>query len=331
MLIRIRNSSDPKSWEITPESRYLSRREWLRSAGLLGTGIALNATFSPLHAVTSPGWSSLLSSKLANRQKLPDTTGEALTPFTDATHYNNFYEFGTGKTDPSENSGSFQVDPWSVSVEGAVNKPLKLHLEDLLKPHQLEERIYRFRCVEAWSMVVPWVGFSLAELLRRADPASSAKFVRFETLLDPERFPAQRFARSTIPWPYVEGLRIDEAMHPLTLMVVGLYGKELLPQSGAPLRLIVPWKYGFKSIKSIVRIELVEQQPQTTWQQLASSEYGFYANVNPDVDHPRWSQKRERRLPNSLWDPNWIPTQRFNGYEEQVASLYQGLNLKSHF
>lgn len=330
MLIRISNPSDPKSWEITPESQYLSRREWLKSAGLMGAALALGTSVTPLQAGSS-GWTSLLSDKLASLKKQPDAVGEPLTPYADVTRYNNFYEFGTGKTDPSEHSGSFKVEPWSLAIDGAVNKPLKLNLEDVLKPHALEERIYRFRCVEAWSMVVPWVGFPLADLIKRADPTSSAKFVRFETLVDPERFPAQKFARSTIPWPYEEGLRIDEAMHPLTLMVVGLYGKELLPQNGAPLRLMVPWKYGFKSIKSIVRIELTENQPDTTWQQLASSEYGFYANVNPDVDHPRWSQKRERRLPNSLWDPNWLPTRRFNGYEEQVASLYQGLNLKTHY
>lgn len=331
MLIRIPRSSDPKASEITSESQYLSRRDWIRNTGMLGAGLALGSASGSLLAAPSTGWKSLLTDKLSSRGKIPDTTGETLTPFEDATRYNNFYEFGTGKSDPVENSGKFRVDPWTVSIEGAVSKPLKLNLEDLLQPHALEERIYRFRCVEAWSMVVPWVGFPLADLLKRADPTSSAKFVRFETLVDPERFPAQKFARSTIPWPYEEGLRIDEAMHPLTLMVVGLYGKELLPQNGAPLRLMVPWKYGFKSIKSIVRIELTETQPDTTWQRLASSEYGFYANVNPDVDHPRWSQKRERRLPNSLWDPNWIPTRRFNGYEDQVASLYAGLNLKTNY
>ena len=180
-------------------------------------------------------------------------------------------------------------------------------------------------------MVVPWVGFPLADLLKRFEPTSKAKYVRFETLVDPDRFPAQRFGRSTIPWPYVEGLRMDEAMHPLTLMVVGVYGKALLPQSGAPLRLMVPWKYGFKSIKSIVKIQFVEKEPKSTWQQLASQEYGFFANVNPEVDHPRWSQKRERRLPNSIWDPNWMPTQKFNGYEEQVAPLYAGMNLRTNY
>ena len=330
MLIRIRNSSDPKSYEITPESQYLSRRDWLKQVGLAGAGLALGGGISSAFANTS-SWSSTLGPKLAGRIVQPNTTGETLTPFDDATRYNNFYEFGTGKSDPRNNSGDFHVDPWSVAISGAVEKPFKLQLEEFIKPYSLEERIYRLRCVEAWSMVVPWVGFPLADLIKRANPTSGAKYVRFETLVDPERFPAQKFARSTIPWPYVEGLRMDEAMHPLTMLVVGLYGKELLPQNGAPLRLIVPWKYGFKSIKSIVKIEFVEHQPGTTWERLASSEYGFFANVNPEVDHPRWSQKRERRLPNSLWDPNWIPTRKFNGYGDQVASLYAGMDLRVNF
>jgi len=333
MLIRVRKSSDPKSYEITSESQYWSRRKWLKQVGLAGAGLALAGGFSSSVFAGGPisDWSATLAPKLKDRVVKPNTTGEALTPFDDATRYNNFYEFGTGKGDPRNNSEDFHVDPWSVAIAGAVEKPFKMQLEEFIKPYSLQERTYRLRCVEAWSMVVPWVGFPLADLIKRANPTSSAKYVRFETLVDPQRFPAQRFGHSTIPWPYVEGLRMDEAMHPLTMMVVGLYGKELLPQSGAPLRLIVPWKYGFKSIKSIVKIEFVEKQPLTTWERLASNEYGFYANVNPEVDHPRWSQKRERRLPNSLWDPNWIPTRKFNGYGEEVASLYKGLDLRVNF
>ena len=331
MLIKIRHSSDPKSYEITSETLYLSRREWLRQVGIAGAGLALGGGVIANAFASDDQWSQVLLPKLTDRIVRPNSTGEKLTPFEDATRYNNFYEFGTGKSDPRENSSSFHVDPWSVAVDGEVEKPYTLQLEEFIKPYSLQERVYRFRCVEAWSMVVPWVGFPLADLIKRANPTSKAKYVRFETLVDPDRFPAQRFGRSTIPWPYREGLRMDEAMHPLTLMVVGLYGKELLPQSGAPLRLMVPWKYGFKSIKSIVKLEFVEHQPPTTWQSLASNEYGFFANVNPHVDHPRWSQKRERRLPNSLWDPNWIPTRMFNGYEDQVASLYSGMNLRVNF
>ena len=329
MQIKIAQSSTPKSSEIASESTYWSRREWLANMGLAGTGLALGAASLTAHAATP--WETLLKQKLQSARTIPNTTGEELTPYEDVTRYNNFYEFGTGKSDPANFSKGFHVEPWSIKVDGLVKQPFTMQLEDFLKPHALEERIYRFRCVEAWSMVVPWVGIPLADLIKRCEPAPSAKYVRFETLVDPERFPAQQFARSTIPWPYVEGLRLDEAMHPLALMVVGVYGKELPAQNGAPLRLMIPWKYGFKSIKSIVKIEFTEQQPATTWQRLAASEYGFYANVNPEVDHPRWSQKRERRLPNSLWDPNWIFTKKFNGYEDQVASLYGGMNLRKFY
>ena len=331
MLIKSQDKTEPKSFEITSESSYWSRRDWLRSAGILGAGLAaLNSL--PSYAVSQEAtWQEMLLDKLSSRTKWPHSTTEKQTPYKDVVTYNNFYEFGTGKNDPVNNSQDFKVDPWRIKVEGEVGKPGNYTLEDIFRPHTFEDRIYRFRCVEAWSMVVPWVGFPLADLLKRFEPTSKAKYVRFETLVDPDRFPAQRFGRSTIPWPYVEGLRMDEAMHPLTLMVVGVYGKALLPQSGAPLRLMVPWKYGFKSIKSIVKIQFVEKEPKSTWQQLASQEYGFFANVNPEVDHPRWSQKRERRLPNSVWDPNWVPTQKFNGYEEQVAPLYAGLNLRTHY
>lgn len=331
MHIRIKKPSDPKSFEITPETTYWSRREWLEKAGLGMAGLAVATLGAPAAAQESVSpWRSMLQDKLGSVQRGIIPADETLTPFEDVTRYNNFYEFGTGKNDPVLNSRDFRVDPWSIEITGAVKRPFTLQLEEFLKPHALQERVYRFRCVEAWSMVVPWVGFPLKDLIARCDPLGSAKYVRFETLVDPSRFPAQGFGRSTIPWPYVEGLRLDEAMHPLTLMVVGVYGKELPAQNGAPVRLMVPWKYGFKSIKSIVRIEFSERQPATTWQRLASSEYGFYANVNPEVDHPRWSQKRERRLPNSLWDPNWIPTRKFNGYDE-VAGLYSGLNLQTNY
>lgn len=258
-------------------------------------------------------------------------TDETPTPLADVTAYGNFYEFGTDKGDPARYAHEMTVDPWSVEVVGAVQKPGTLHLEDILSGFDLQERIYRLRCVEAWSMVVPWVGFPLSDLLQRFEPKSSARFVEFETLYRREEMPGTRSFTTTIDWPYREGLRMDEAMHPLTLMAVGLYGKTLPNQNGAPIRLVVPWKYGFKSIKSIVRIRLSEQQPMTTWQTLAPREYGFYANVNPNVDHPRWSQASERRLPSTLFRPNRIPTQLFNGYAEQVAGLYQGMDLARNF
>ena len=329
MLIKQQDTMAPKSFEITSETDYFSRRDWLKKMGYLGLGAAALTQSHALFA--APTWQDQLQNKLANSKKWPGSTTEAATPYNDVISYNNFYEFGTGKGDPVKNSKNFKVDPWRVAIEGEVEKPGSYTLEDIFKPHTLEDRIYRFRCVEAWSMVVPWVGFPLGDLLKRFQPTSKAKYVRFETLVDPDRFPGQRFGRSTIDWPYVEGLRMDEAMHPLTLMVVGVYGKQLLPQNGAPLRLMVPWKYGFKSIKSISKIQFVEKQPRSTWQQLASHEYGFYANVNPEVSHPRWSQSRERRLPNSLWSPNWMETQKFNGYESQVASLYKGLDLSKNY
>jgi sulfoxide reductase catalytic subunit YedY len=328
MQIKIARLSDPKPSEITPESTYWNRRQWLSGLGYTGAMLALTGSAASAQAQSPSPWEQLLQQKLASTAPDPDPIDETLTPYEDVIRYNNFYEFGTGKGDPVANSKRFKVEPWSVRIDGAVQKPFTLQLEDLIKPHALQERIYRFRCVEAWSMVVPWVGFPLAELISRCEPTASAKYLRFETLVDPQRFPAQGFGRSTIPWPYVEGLRMDEAQHPLSLMVVGVYGKVLPAQNGAPLRLMVPWKYGFKSIKSIVRISFLEQQPPTTWERLASQEYGFYANVNPEVDHPRWSQKRERRLPNSLFDPNWIPTRKFNGYENEVAHLYAGMNLR---
>ena len=256
---------------------------------------------------------------------------DELTPYDDATSYNNFYEFGTDKGDPVKHAHNMTIDPWSVEVKGLVNKPGKLNLEDIMSGFDLEERIYRFRCVEAWSMVVPWIGFPLSALLERFEPTADAKYVAFKTLYRREEMRGTRSFTSVIDWPYREGLRMDEAMHPLTLMTVGLYGKALPNQSGAPLRLIVPWKYGFKSIKSVVSIELTERQPETSWQQLAPSEYGFYSNVNPEVDHPRWSQRYERRLPSSLFNPNRVPTEMFNGYGEQVAGLYAGMDLSKYY
>jgi sulfoxide reductase catalytic subunit YedY len=271
-------------------------------------------------------------------EKLPSTKwgavnvkDEAITPFKDATHYNNFYEFGTDKGDPAANAGSLKTEPWTVVVDGEVGKPGRYALEDFMKPYQLEERIYRLRCVEAWSMVIPWIGFPLSALLKEVEPTSRAQFIRFETLQDPKSMPGQRSGFALIDWPYIEGLRLDEAMNPLAILAVGMYGRELPNQNGAPLRLVVPWKYGFKSIKSIVRISLVSEQPKTTWQSIASDEYGFYANVNPTVDHPRWTQAHERRLPSGLFKPNVRDTQMFNGYADEVASLYTGLDLRKNY
>ena len=253
---------------------------------------------------------------------------EKPTPYEHVTTYNNFYEFGTGKGDPAMRAHLLKTKPWSVTVEGEVAKPGIYDLEDILKQQQLEERIYRLRCVEAWSMVVPWIGFSLAELIKQMQPTSKAKYVEFTTLYDPEQMPGQK--SRTLKWPYVEGLRMDEAMNPLTLMATGLYGEEMPNQNGAPLRLIVPWKYGFKSIKSIVKIRFTEQMPKTSWNESAKHEYGFYANVNPAVSHPRWSQRRERVIGAPLFTPK-RDTELFNGYGEQVAHLYKGMNLQQYF
>ena len=307
------------SWEITSERNYLNRREFIRDTGLAaGAGLALAGLPGTLGAdardlVTVPG---------------PYSTDEKPNSWQDVTTYNNFYEFGTGKEDPYQNAQDFVTSPWTVKVSGECGKPGDYAYEDIVRPHTLEDRIYRHRCVEAWSMVVPWVGFSLGDLLKRFDPGSDAKFVRFKTLLDPEQMPGQK--RPVLRWPYVEGLTIAEAMHPLTLMVVGVYGKELPNQNGAPLRLVIPWKYGFKGIKSIVEIEFVKRQPRTSWEIAAPREYGFYANVNPEVSHPRWSQARERRIGAGLFAAKQ-PTLMFNGYAEEVAELYSGLDLRKNF
>lgn len=312
------------SSEITPESVWLNRRNLMKAAAAGSLAAALPERLLAASPAPQP-----LEFTRAGCDACQAT--DTLTPYEDATHYNNFYEFGTDKSDPAEYAHAMTIDPWSVEVSGLVNKPGKLNLEDILGGFDLEERIYRFRCVEAWSMVVPWVGFPLADLLSRFEPTSEARYVAFKTLYRRGEMRGTRSFTSTIDWPYREGLRLDEAMHPLTLMTVGLYGKTLPNQSGAPLRLIVPWKYGFKSIKSIVSIEVTDRQPETSWQQLAPQEYGFYSNVNPEVDHPRWSQRYERRLPSSLFNPNRVPTEKFNGYGEQVAGLYKGMDLAKFY
>jgi sulfoxide reductase catalytic subunit YedY len=262
--------------------------------------------------------------KLAAR-KSPLSTTEEMTPYKDVTTYNNFYEFGVDKSDPSENATHFRTKPWTVTIDGAVTKGGKFSLDDLIKPYALEERIYRHRCVEAWSMVIPWIGFPLGDVIKNVGPTEKAKFVEFTTLNDPQQMPGQR--RSVLQWPYTEGLRLDEGMNPLAILAVGLYGEVLPNQNGAPLRLVVPWKYGFKSIKSIVRIRLVEKQPPTALNQAAPQEYGFYSNVNPEVDHPRWSQARERRIGEFFKRR----TLMFNGYGDQVASMYAGMDLRKNF
>jgi sulfoxide reductase catalytic subunit YedY len=341
MLILKHNGNTPTSSEITPESHYLNRRSFLKSTGVVsaslvaGTSLILpnqaEAIVLPYAPITDrPDAPSFLKKKIATRKfATVNSTGETLTPYKDVTTYNNFYEFGTDKSDPSSHAGTIKVSPWSVKIDGLCDKPGTYNLEDILAPHTLEDRIYRFRCVEAWSMVVPWLGFPLADLIRRFQPKSTARYVEFHTLFDPKQLPGQSGA--ALAWPYVEGLRMDEAMNPLALMAMGLYGRSLPDQDGAPLRLIVPWKYGFKSIKSIVRITFTDRPPVTTWQKLAPSEYGFFANVNPTVDHPRWTQATERRLPSTLFNPNRRKTLMFNGYGNEVASMYKTLDLKRNF
>jgi sulfoxide reductase catalytic subunit YedY len=259
------------------------------------------------------------------------STDEALTPYEHVTSYNNFYEFGYQKDDPARYADRLSVDPWSISVGGLVNNPKTLALEDLLASVDLEERIYRLRCVEAWSMVIPWLGIPLRSLIERLKPTSDARYIRFESVMRPEEMPGQRSYFGSIDYPYVEGLRIDEAMHPLTFLAVGVYGQALPNQNGAPVRLVVPWKYGFKSIKSIAKITFTNKQPKTTWELTNAREYGFYANVNPQVSHPRWSQASERRLPGGFFGAKRQPTLMFNGYGDEVASLYQGMNLRKYF
>ncbi|MDH5518063.1 MAG: protein-methionine-sulfoxide reductase catalytic subunit MsrP [Gammaproteobacteria bacterium] len=313
----MKKTDDIRPSEITSKSVYLQRREFIKKMGLTATALLGGAHLSLAEAKAYP---ELVKSKFS--------TADKLTSLNDVTGYNNFYEFGTGKYDPAKHAKSFNPKPWSIAVEGEVEKPGVFDLEDFIKPYALEERIYRFRCVEGWSMVIPWVGFPLADMIKRFKPTSKAKYVEFVTLYDKEKMPGQ--AIKVLPWPYTEGLRMDEAMNPLTLMAVGLYGDELPNQNGAPVRLVVPWKYGFKNIKSIVKIRFTETEPVSTWHKIGASEYGFYANVNPQVDHPRWSQKTERRIGEPFWSPK-IKTQMFNGYAEQVAHLYTGMDLEKLF
>ncbi len=328
-LIRKRRPWALPAWEITPESVYLSRRRFLQATGL-------GALALPAHGALGQESAPVPTLQYRPAAKTDRVRGfyteETLTPFYDATHYNNFYEFGLGKRDPSRYAGNFHVRPWSVKITGEVERPGEYILEDILAPQALEERIYRLRCVEAWSMVIPWVGFPLAALLKHFGVRSQARYVGFTTLYDPEAMPGQRARFGSLRWPYVEGLRIDEAMHPLSFIAVGMYGRSLPGQNGAPLRLVVPWKYGFKSIKSIVEIRLLRRRPPTSWNIATPREYGFYANVNPEVSHPRWSQAWERRLPSgSLFRSNRIRTRLFNGYAEQVAHLYKGMDLRRNY
>lgn len=322
MLIK-KNSEIPGS-EITPKSLYLDRRKFLAGAGIAGTGVLVGKAFFDLMAPDQ-----VHAAKLNYSKNAQFSTSEAQTPYKDVTHYNNFYEFGTGKDDPVEVAKNFKTQPWSVSTEGLCKNKRKWSLEEIVKLASLEERVYRHRCVEGWSIVVPWIGFSLSNLIKQAEPTSKAKYVAFETLYDPKQMPGQRggFFGGGLDWPYVEGLRMDEAMHPLALLCFGMYGEDLPPQDGPPIRMIIPWKYGFKSIKSIVKISFVENQPPTTWNKEAPNEYGFYSNVNPSVDHPRWSQATERRL-GDFFRRKTLP---FNGYADQVASLYSGMDLRKNF
>ena len=302
--------------EITPRDVYLRRREVLLGLGALGASSLMGGG---AQAGPMTGQPSIYS------------TTDKQTPLKDVISYNNYYEFGTDKGDPAQNAGSLKTDPWRVKIDGLVAKPAEFGLDDILRGVTMEERIYRMRCVEGWSMVIPWVGFALSDLLKRVEPLGSAKFVAFETLVRPTEMPGQRGAFQALDWPYREGLRLDEAMHPLTILAAGLYGDKLPNQSGAPLRLVVPWKYGFKGIKSVVRISLVEKQPETSWNLQNKSEYGFYSNVNPAVDHPRWTQATERRIGEGGLTAKRRPTLPFNGYAEQVASLYAGMDLKANY
>jgi methionine sulfoxide reductase catalytic subunit len=317
MLIRRRSPHDVTSSEITPESVYFDRRRFLGALAAGAAGVALPS--AAIGACTRPDEAPADDVDLSTQDP-----GDRLTSFEDVTRYNNFYEFGFDKSDPARNARNFRTRPWSVAVEGHVAKPAVYQLEDFIRPHSIEDRVYRLRCVEAWSMVIPWRGFPLADLVRRVEPTSRARYVEFVTLLDPAQMPEQR--RPTLDWPYNEGLRLDEAMHPLAMLGTGLYGRDLPNQNGAPLRLVVPWKYGFKSIKSIVAIRFVDRQPTTTWMKSAPREYGFYANVNPTVDHPRWSQRNERRI----GELRRRDTLMFNGYPE-VASLYEGMDLRRNY
>jgi sulfoxide reductase catalytic subunit YedY len=315
MLIRHLSSVRPS--EITPREVYLNRRSLM--IGVAAAGVAAALPTRPASAARLQSTKSLFS------------TDEEPTPFEDVTSYNNYYEFGVDKADPSANAHTLTTKPWTVAVDGLVSRPTTFDVEELLKTVTLEERIYRLRCVEGWSMVIPWVGFPLADVLKRVEPLGSAKYVALETVLRPEEMPGQTGFFQALAWPYIEGLRLDEALHPLTILAVGLYGDMLPNQNGAPIRLVVPWKYGFKSIKSVVRISLVEKQPPTSWNQQNPSEYGFYSNVSPEVDHPRWSQATERPIGKGGLFAKRKPTLLFNGYAEEVAHLYAGMDLRANF
>jgi len=327
MLIKRKDRDAIKSSEITDRETFERRREFIRASGQYALAAASTLAVPSALAGALP--------KPTPRAKIDGVikpskfdAKEPINKYDDVTNYCNFYEFGIGKRDPARNAHTLKTRPWQIAIEGEVEKPGVYNLEDFVKPHDMEERIYRFRCVEAWSMVVPWVGFSLADMIKRFQPTSKAKYVEFTTLHDPIQMPGQR--RRILNWPYVEGLRMDEAMNPLTMMVTGLYGEVLPNQNGAPLRLIVPWKYGFKSIKSIAKIRFTEKQPKTAWNISAGREYGFFANVNPEVNHPRWSQARERQLGGGFFAPK-VETKMFNGYAEQVAHLYAGMDLRKFF
>jgi methionine sulfoxide reductase catalytic subunit len=324
MLIKKR--PDLREADVTPKDVYVRRREFLKVAG--NTALAVTAAGAIGGVLTSTGEAEAQNpsaQKLTNLKKSPFDTDEKLNSYKDVTTYNNFYEFGLDKEDPAKYSGSLRPRPWSIVVEGQCAKPGTYNMEDIMKWFPLEERIYRMRCVEAWSMVIPWAGFPLADFVKRFEPSSKAQYVKFTTLLDMRQMPGQ--TEPVLRWPYVEGLRMDEAMHPLSMMAVGVYGEVLPNQNGAPIRLVVPWKYGFKGVKSIVRVTFQEQQPLNTWQQTKADEYGFFANVNPDVDHPRWSQRTERRL-GEFFRRKTLP---FNGYADQVASLYAGMDLRKFY
>ncbi|MFH2038395.1 MAG: protein-methionine-sulfoxide reductase catalytic subunit MsrP [Chloroflexota bacterium] len=311
----MKNNSIPSS-QITPKEVYLSRRDFIKAAGVIAGSLTLAACgVSPIQA--NPGVT-------ANPSQSSET-GETPNTFDEITHYNNYYEFTTDKEGVARLAENFKTSPWDVEVSGLVNKPGKYSVDDLIRKFQPEERIYRLRCVEAWSMVIPWVGFPLSKLLAEVEPTSDAKYVRFETIFNPDEMPGQK--QSTYPWPYQEGLRLDEAMHDLALLATGLYGGELPAQSGGGIRLVVPWKYGFKSIKAVIKVELTAKQPATMWETIAPNEYGFYANVNPQVDHPRWSQGSERRI----GEFSRRETLMFNGYSEQVAYLYEGMDLQKNY
>jgi sulfoxide reductase catalytic subunit YedY len=323
LLLKDRGFVHPIASEITPPAVFRARRRWLAAAGAV-------AAFGPRIAWSQPAGGGQAAALPGGRSAVAGAmTMEKPTPLADASSYNNFYEFGTDKSDPARHAHTLKTRPWTVSIEGEVKRPLTIGIEELLKLAPLEERVYRLRCVEGWSMVIPWVGYSLSELIRKVEPTGNAKYVQFVTLADRAQMPGLK--SSVLDWPYVEGLRLDEAMHPLTLLTFGMYGQVLPNQNGAPLRLVVPWKYGFKSGKSLVKLRFVDKQPATSWSLAAPEEYGFYSNVNPKVDHPRWSQGTERRIGEGDLFAKKRPTSMFNGYEPQVGQLYAGMDLKKWF